>query len=644
MKAQKQKRRTAAGICAAALLVAALLAAFFLYRSRHVEISPLHMAVEAPQTDAKNSAFAEGSGEALLLRGLEAYRSGDYEAAGAIFAEAAAANAADPAFPLYLPYYRNQCAVALGGGGSAAYVAQAFEAMRAYAPLCNDTDMLWELISSIALSAAGDTEAIALMEAHLAEAKALELATWAWLKNCIAMLQFNNEAYAQSIRNFYDVELALEGRAETEAELTELRYAKEYIANLYSTFEDHENAAVLYQELIDASRPDENARSYTISINLASTYLEMGACDMARAVLETLQTQFVHMDAETAAEVEATTYDIMANICLLEGDLAGADAYLDRAEAYYARHAGEAFLGGVHFVRLSRSKYLVQSGEPDAAQAILEELDRSGSAAYYGMEEELYTLLAEVYGATGQDAERVRVYEKLLAYDKAFTQTLRREYLAFSAYYRENNQLRARNVRLSRSNTVSFALIFIISAVLAAMGILAWTLRERNLSDPLTGAANRKKLAQLMRKYRRGGVPAHFGVLMTDIDYFKRYNDSYGHPAGDEVLREVAQVLQRSVRSTDHVIRYGGEEFLVLLKGLPMAAAEGVCARIHAELARRAIPHGDSPAASHVTLSMGLYYQEQAGGAPLEKRIEYADACLYQSKEAGRNRTTARAE
>ena len=95
------------------------------------------------------------------------------------------------------------------------------------------------------------------------------------------------------------------------------------------------------------------------------------------------------------------------------------------------------------------------------------------------------------------------------------------------------------------------------------------------------------------------------------------------------------------VRSGDLVIRYGGEEFLVLLREVPAQTAEAVCQRIREQLRAKAIPSAASAAAAYVTLSIGLCHQASAKSASLEKLIECADECLYQSKEAGKNCVTA---
>ena len=110
---------------------------------------------------------------------------------------------------------------------------------------------------------------------------------------------------------------------------------------------------------------------------------------------------------------------------------------------------------------------------------------------------------------------------------------------------------------------------------------------------------------------------------MMDIDYFKKYNDTYGHPAGDEVLKKVAKVLKESVRSKDDIIRYGGEEFLIIMNGVLPETAEAICQRIQKNLKDKAILHMASEVSEHVTLSMGLYYQKSSSKMSLEQLIEH---------------------
>ncbi|MBR5230342.1 MAG: diguanylate cyclase, partial [Firmicutes bacterium] len=422
----------------------------------------------------------------------------------------------------------------------------------------------------------------------------------------------------------------------------EQRYAKEYIANIHFIFEDYEKAAELYQELIDNTMSDEQFHAYGCCINMANVYLELGTAEKAREAMYTLADNLSRIDADAVSEVEASMDDVLANIAIAEGNLPEAKEYLEKAEAYYKKNSNNAaFLGGAYYTLLTRCKYMVAEGNLKEVQLILEKNIEEGDAAYYGLEKEFYSLLEKVYQQTGQNEKLAQTYKKLLEMNKEFRITTQREYLEFSGYYKENNQLKDYNVQLNRTKTIAVFSSIIITAVLILLLIFVRLLRRKNVTDQLTGIYNRKKLNQLARTYKRTGTPEKFGVVMMDIDYFKRYNDAYGHPEGDEVLKKVSRVLVGCVRSKDFVIRYGGEEFLVLLNGLTQQNAEDVCRRIHNKLNETAIPHGFSDAADHVTLSMGLCYQEKAKSNSIENLIDLADQCLYSSKKNGRNRVTS---
>jgi len=153
--------------------------------------------------------------------------------------------------------------------------------------------------------------------------------------------------------------------------------------------------------------------------------------------------------------------------------------------------------------------------------------------------------------------------------------------------------------------------------------------------DPLTKTANRRKMEVVLENAVEQKKP--FSLIMLDIDYFKRYNDTYGHQAGDDCLTRVARVLKQSVRTPEDVVsRYGGEEFLVILFNCPENIAEKVALRIQDGLRAEAIPHGASTVSDHVTVSMGI--AGMAGGLAGTEIIARADAALYRAKEAGRDR------
>ena len=176
-------------------------------------------------------------------------------------------------------------------------------------------------------------------------------------------------------------------------------------------------------------------------------------------------------------------------------------------------------------------------------------------------------------------------------------------------------------------------------------------LRNLATQDGLTGIANRRSfddvLAREWARALRDGRP--LSLLMVDIDYFKRYNDRFGHPAGDECLRRVAQAIAGAVgRAGDQAARYGGEEFALILPNTDAAAAAVVAEKVRCAVAALGLPHPASDVAAFVTVSVGAATViptrasepslQHGGAATLVAR---ADKALYQAKAGGRNRVSA---
>ena len=158
------------------------------------------------------------------------------------------------------------------------------------------------------------------------------------------------------------------------------------------------------------------------------------------------------------------------------------------------------------------------------------------------------------------------------------------------------------------------------------------------LLDGLTGIANRRAFETEMTRLCRAGGDS-LALLMVDVDLFKPFNDRYGHLAGDDALRTVADCLRRAVRGKqDLPCRYGGEEFAVVLTGCGLVAAHAVAERFPGLLAEAAIPHEASPAAGVVTASVGIAAVPDSGDVRPEDLIAAADDALYRAKAAGRNR------
>jgi len=170
-------------------------------------------------------------------------------------------------------------------------------------------------------------------------------------------------------------------------------------------------------------------------------------------------------------------------------------------------------------------------------------------------------------------------------------------------------------------------------------------LEELSLIDPLTQIPNRRRMDENLesewKKALRGGRP--LSILMIDIDYFKGYNDHYGHGAGDECLCRVAGVLSDGVsRSGDMVARYGGEEFAVILPETDLQSALLIAERLRQLVLGLNLPHAASRLGTRVTVSIGCATMDTATSITrAADLLQKADSMLYQAKKLGRNRVYA---
>lgn len=166
------------------------------------------------------------------------------------------------------------------------------------------------------------------------------------------------------------------------------------------------------------------------------------------------------------------------------------------------------------------------------------------------------------------------------------------------------------------------------------------TLNFLAVRDSLTGLFNRREFDDRFERECRACLRARkpLSVMMIDIDFFKQYNDTYGHQRGDDCLQAVAHTISEQLqRGRDLVARYGGEEFACLLPEIDGDNLNTVAEKIRAAVAALAIPHQSSPVSDTVTVSIGIASTHDCEGRR-QALLQQADACLYRAKDAGRNR------
>jgi diguanylate cyclase (GGDEF)-like protein len=159
--------------------------------------------------------------------------------------------------------------------------------------------------------------------------------------------------------------------------------------------------------------------------------------------------------------------------------------------------------------------------------------------------------------------------------------------------------------------------------------------------DNLTQVANRRRFDEYLEQEwkRMGRERSPLSLILCDVDFFKAYNDTYGHQAGDRCLQQVAKAIEATTkRPADLVARYGGEEFAIVLPNTSVRGAIQLAEQIRSEVAALNIPHACSPIGNMVTISLGAAYAIACSDTSFEALIAQADAALYQAKASGRDR------
>jgi len=165
-------------------------------------------------------------------------------------------------------------------------------------------------------------------------------------------------------------------------------------------------------------------------------------------------------------------------------------------------------------------------------------------------------------------------------------------------------------------------------------------IKRLGVIDPLTDIANRRGFNERLEiewaHAKRD--KSTLSILMIDIDHFKHYNDTYGHPQGDVLLQAIAGIFRQTlVRSTDYTARWGGEEFAILLPCTSMDGAMIIAERIRSDIENTIVPCADG-SGTHVTISIGVYSQSPGPGDLSSDFVTKADKALYNAKESGRNK------
>lgn len=579
--------------------------------------------------------------EKLFIKALKLYEENNFKDAEILFENILKSDENDSAVLFYSSLYLNQCKNEINGYGDFTLVENSLNVMKDYSILSNKTHFIWQLISSVMTDIKSREKIIIILESYLKEAKDLTLESSLKIKGFTAMLKMANEEYGESIYMYYDILSEAQKIKDSESRARIQIKSYEYLGNMYFILEDYETALKYYNKAVHIpvkNQTDNALAKYGTYINRSESYIQLKNYEKAKECSLETEKIIPYLPENIAVGVKVFRYK---NLLLLESrknNFEKAQEYYNLCLEYLKEDKGSAFLNGSMYVEIAHCEMLYLQGKYDEAIEKLNILLKKDLEEEWGFDTSIYFMLLELYKKTGQSEKYFETGKNIYRAEKKFNDNLKKDYIEFvkNSYILDQMKKHERITKIKIISLGGFAFLAFISIIMGAFQIKK--LNRKNFTDALTLVYNRKYMDFLIEKPLK--KPMNAAIVMIDIDHFKNYNDYYGHPAGDIVIKKTADILKKSLRKDDIVIRYGGEEFLLILKNADSEIFKDIYKRIAKNLKDENIPHEKSPVSDRVTISVGVCFKHFEKTLNLKESIKEADKALYISKENGRNRFT----
>ncbi|HBI6987790.1 TPA: GGDEF domain-containing protein [Clostridium perfringens] len=396
-------------------------------------------------------------------------------------------------------------------------------------------------------------------------------------------------------------------------------------------------ATNILDKMLDSSllfrNEDSYLKEYTL-LNLAETYFAVNDMTDFNSTIETVSTSYYYGLENDLKDLKILLDSYLIIKAISENNLDLVPNYISEIEELEIKNKDVIYSELEMIKTRSYGMYYESIGEFDLALDYFSKLERLADN-----EGASYVSLFSI-------SERISIYRKLN--DNKQVDSLINKYYEKQTsindinnyefkYYIDNKIINNHELPFLKETIIILIILFLTSILL----VLFYLKKARDskldsLKDGLCNIYNRRFLDSYINNLKEKDLPISF--LMIDVDYFKLYNDNYGHQAGDFILKSIASVLEKNSRKEDIVARYGGEEFCVLLKGASKYSSINYAKRIKENLDNLNIKHKYSKTSDHVTFSIGIYTTYTKND--LKNSIKFSDKALYISKTKGRNTYT----
>ena len=508
--------------------------------------------------------------------------------------------------------------------------------------------LCWGFTSELTgnLNEAAEAYAFGVSEGRRLEAKEL-LADALGSQGDLKSYRGEHSEALENLKESYDIYQSL-------ADEHAMRFTLNSIANVYSRLNEHSQAIRYYQQLL------AHEETHGTPSGVAVTRYNIGRAEELQGALKEARRQF-----ELAIQLAESTGDVftiaiarrsLANIMVSEGQAQQALPILNETIAFYERHKDPQMIA---LTRLTRGSAFRKLNQHKAALIDLNlALDEFVASQNLRGIADAELERANTYEAEGNYHHAYQALKEYLEAHNTLDNNMREEHTTRMRVHFDSEQKERENSALLREKTLqeqqlndskrirwlqSLTLVLTFILVIILMALVGRHVRNSRrlsalaLTDELTRLANRRSILafgeQLIAQAKRYRSP--FTILVLDIDYFKRINDTYGHSGGDVVLQKIAAVCVEELREGDHIGRTGGEEFMAILPMTEYRSALDVAERLRVAIAN--ISYADINPKMQVTISIGVA-QWRDSDDNMSLITQRADDALYRAKANGRNK------
>lgn len=505
----------------------------------------------------------------------------------------------------------------------------------------NNSNVVWEVIFPLSYNTKTKYESIKLLESYIEETRNLDIETKMALRGDLAIIYTIDRKYGKAIYNYSDViYLAKKNPNINKASMYEAK-AYTFIGNIVYELGMHKEAITWYDRAVDVKIPNKinNAEAKVNTyINQMHAYLSINDYDKCSDVVNKTKKYIKYLDKNKQDDVEILLNYNIANINIHKGNYEEAKKYIKKGTELLKEDKVEYFIHKDIFLGLSYASILKEEGNYEEALEIYNQmLELPNEDARY-IEIDIYSDMAEIYSKIG-DLESYRKYNEILKEKKKYLDgIIKNDYIKYSIKAYENEVLKDKEKNEQIKVLIMTCIVVILIIILVARIVRVKALKKLHYQDSMTGLNNRRYLDDYEQKNVKKLEEKEISIVLIDIDYFKKYNDNYGHIKGDKVIKEVSNSVLMNIRKDGIAIRFGGEEIVIILEDTSGNEAIEIVEKIQNDIKNKAIEHKYSLVNDIVTISIGIYTKQKNMKEDIYLAIDKADKALYESKNNGRDR------